>query len=861
MQPATASLRDTVLRAMADTESGPDELEEDQEPNLNQVFRTNATDIELAPDLPLDVFLTGDKSTTYSSNPNVEGCLALRNCNLLYGESGGRKYTAALPAEFDRCLIKGSIAPMRAFVNIVGHFAPLRTKEESSTISLISFAPVFRDSLHDVAGSLAERLGRSVGAGYLWSIPGCNLYHESNDGLWYTGNQNLDAKTSATLSALAASFSSPVSAHTQHAWHESQDRRDAISRSEIFKEPQETTAVPGLIGTMRNNQQIDLALERDNEQPNIEKRMDMLDIPGFLCSGYTPHSNEVGRVRAVCDHVSIRVLNARCVRMLERCLSACSTVSNEKNEWLLFCMGEMTYCSTKAVLKLRDMLVSLSSVSPNAATVHVNVETHTVLVSVSSGVLLRRDSSGLVISSISEGTDSWPDGKRAVRRPSIASDEGFNYHFSGFFKCIPYVAFDRPPRTLISSVQSVQAVTPPYGAGTSSVSPGHVSKPLVTTPFLEKVMHDTISGSKCNLADLIPGEDLVVCFANFNDTNEDSIMMSDGSVQRSLFAHLAYSSYLLNEDEKIPEAGEYVSMDEHRWWKSYSRRAVPKNLKAGTFIAGGDGRGKVISTTKTEAGKLSVKVLRYSTPVTGDKIATGHGQKGTVKLVKHYDMPWGTDENGNTIQFDIVVSMSSISNRLTTGQYYEMVSGAMAAKEGRRLILAPSTSEPRHTETVLYDGKSGQMLDRLSSASNNAAFEKDSPDEHAETPVTASWGIYRVWQMTQLTWDKQHYTHRTCGPRSIVTQTGRTAGGGIRFGEMEAHSTESSGLVESFRELKCRMDLIDTKFCCRCETFVQMCECGNESYYTVVSVPHSMLVFSYTNLLTTGHVMRFKVSF
>lgn len=833
---------------MADFENNLDNDAIDEESDPEQALEARPDNAELASASSLGIFLTGDRNITYSNNVNLEGSLTLRNCNLLYGESNGCKYTGALPAEFDRCLVKGSIAPMRAFVNIVGHFAPLQIeKEDDPIMSTISFTPVIRTSLSEMTASLIKSLGRSINAGYLWSIPGCNLYHESEGGLWYTGNQNLDHKTSTTLSTLAMSFLSPVSAHTQHAWYESQDQKDATSRSKIFREPQETTAVPGLIGTMRNNQQIDLALEHDKEQPNIDRRMAMLEVPGILCAGYTPHSNEVGRVRAVCDGVSVRVLNARSLDVLEKSLRACNRVHDGKKEWLLYCMGEMAYCSTKAVLKLRDMFISLSSVSSNTPTLHVNQEAQTALISISSGTLLRRDSNELVISSISEGTDTWPDDERSVRKPDITSDEGFNYYFSGFFKCVPYIAFDRPPRTLISSVQSVQAVASPYGAGTSSVSATHLSKPLVSTPFLESIMHDTISGDACNLADLIPGEDLVVCFANFNDTNEDSIMMSEGSVQRGLFAHMAYSAYLLNEDEKVPENGSYVNIDEHRWWKSYSRSTASENLEPRKFKAGGDGRGKIISNTKTDAGKLSVKVLRYSTPVTGDKIATGHGQKGTIKLIKHQDMPWGIDEDGNEIRFDIVVSMSSISNRLTTGQYYEMVSGAIAAKTGKRLILTPSESQDQHTETVLYSGETGQIIDRI--------------DKDGEAPVRASWGIYRVWQMTQLTWDKQHYTHKTCGPSSIVTQTGRTAGGGIRFGEMEAHSAESSGLTQSFKELKCRMDLIDTKFCCSCETFVQMCSCQDESAHTVVSIPHSMLVFSYANLLTTGHITKFKISF
>lgn len=64
-------------------------------------------------------------------------------------------------------------------------------------------------------------------------------------------------------------------------------------RTRIFKQCQKTTAVPGLIGTLRKNQQIDLTLEPDDEQPDIYKRTAMLEVPGILCAEYTPHGNKL----------------------------------------------------------------------------------------------------------------------------------------------------------------------------------------------------------------------------------------------------------------------------------------------------------------------------------------------------------------------------------------------------------------------------------------------------------------------------------------------------------------------------------------------------------------------------------------
>jgi hypothetical protein len=115
--------------------------------------------------------------------------------------------------------------------------------------------------------------------------------------------------------------------------------------------------------------------------------------------------------------------------------------------------------------------------------------------------------------------------------------------------------------------------------------------------------------------------------------------------------------------------------------------------------------------------------------------------------------------------------------------------------------------------------------------------------------------------MTQLTWDKQHYTHNSAGKHSIAAPVGRTAGGGIRFGEMESHACEASGLIRPHSEIRSKMDNIDIPICMKCETLPQQCRCGNSDSMVTASMPHSMTVFSHANLLTAGFIMKFKLGF
>lgn len=801
----------------------------------------------------IGILLASPKLKTYSTNPILKDLFTLRECNLLYGESNGCKYTNNELPEFDRCITKGCISPLRRFENKIGHFTIIKSEDETDKYSTVGFKPEILSSLIEFKDSIESELTPSLRRGKLWNLYGCHLSIQAENHKWIYSNEKLNDKISSALNIIAVSFPLPLSAHTQHAWFETQDSRDTITSLNIFQQPEETTAGPGIYGTLHNNQQVDLAQEADSKNIDEEARNKDLDTPGFLCAGHTAHSTEAGRVRRVCCGVSVRVINNKLTKRLYNACKIADRVNDGKKEWILYCMGKMVYCSIDALITLRNFLISSSSTSINTATLHINNNMHTAMLSISSGVLLRRDNNGMVINTISYYSDSWKDNKYEVEIPPIGTPEGFRFYFSGFFQLIPYVVYDRPPRTLISSVQSIQAVTPPYGAGTSSVAPTHVSKPLVTTPLAEALLNSP----ECQAADLIPGEDLMVAFANFNDTNEDSIMMSSASAGRMLFSHMAYSRHLISSTENIPDDGKYANIHDNKWWKSYSRRQLVPSKSINplygesdgeAIIAGGDGRGKIISKSQTDTGQISVKVLRYSTPVTGDKIATGHGQKGVIKLTPEADMPWGIDDRGNPIKFDIVVSLSSISNRLTSGQYYEMVSATHAAREGKRVVISPGEYESRHNETVLYDGKTGEMIERCS-------------DDGDDVLIMASWGINRVWQMTQLTWDKQHYVHNTAGKYSITTSTGRTAGGGVKFGEMEGHATDCSGLTEPYYELKSRMDCINTDFCTACSKVAQLCSCGTTESYVSISLPHSMLVFAYANLLTTGYVTKFKLCF
>lgn len=180
--------------------------------------------------------------------------------------------------------------------------------------------------------------------------------------------------------------------------------------------------------------------------------------------------------------------------------------------------------------------------------------------------------------------------------------------------------------------------------------------------------------------------------------------------------------------------------------------------------------------TNNELGLKSVKVRIRSTriPEIGDKVASRHGQKGTIGLtLPQHDMPF-TQEG---IVPDIVINPHAIPSRMTIGQLIECLQGKVSALNGVRGDATPfdemsveSISEKLRAlgydgmgNERMYNGMTGELLD-------------------AEIFI----GPTYYQRLKHCVFDKIH--SRSRGPVQILTRQpveGRSRDGGLRFGEME----------------------------------------------------------------------------
>lgn len=828
----------------------------------------------------LGVLLGSEPKDTYSRNKKLEPILTLRRLNAEYGKQKGWKYEGREFEEFDGCTTRGCIAPLRAFTNIVGHFAPMRRSGEITHPMTLCFSPEILPSMLDVAQSVSSELAPSIRSHRLWSLKDVFECSRGFDGYWNFSGNRLQKDLSLLLDKLSVSFSAPMSAHSKHAWLECEDLRDETYNLGVFADPEETTAVTGLEGTHNNNQTIDMSPYEPEGVPNMTERLKVLDIPTFLCKLHTSHSPEAGRVRKLCCNVDARVVSEK---LLQRMVRACNLATAHdvgKKDWVLFCMGKMCLCSYEGLKKLSAVIRSTSAGSLQTCTLDINIYTKCAILSVSSGVLIRKDPRGTPYTTTTLYSPGWCDEEMDITFAGPEDDDFMAYYFSAFALMVPFICHDRPPRTIIASVQSQQAVVVPYGAGTSSVAPTHVSHPLVATKFLNDILEDPSSG----VCDYAPGIDLCMCYHNDNDTIEDAIIFSSSSGARGLYNYMAYTSHTLNSDEPVPEPGNRVNIVTNPWWKSYSRRNIStsgyenkveqsnfqfekeprwrKNVseegevtytqkeesKRKMLLSDGSKEGDVVSREITQSGDLSVKSLKFSYPATGDKLGSAHGQKGVIILRNEEDMPWGVDDNGDVIRFDVIMSVSSIVNRQTNGHYYEMVTAVEALRRGKRMIVEPTGDCDYHTETELYDGRTGDLITRLDADGD-------------EVPVMASWGFSRVRQMTQMTEDKQHYTHKTAGPYAMSAPSRRSTGGGPRFGELDRLAGFAAGSTSIPWEIGTRMGMIDVDFCRRCKTILQVCNCGINKEVVRVTIPHAMLVFIYAIILLYNQALVLELSY
>ncbi|GJD05433.1 DNA-directed RNA polymerase [Colletotrichum higginsianum] len=162
--------------------------------------------------------------------------------------------------------------------------------------------------------------------------------------------------------------------------------------------------------------------------------------------------------------------------------------------------------------------------------------------------------------------------------------------------------------------------------------------------------------------------------------------------------------------------------------------------------------GVLVSKHVISSGEWIVKLQ------TGDKVSTGHGQKGVVTIMSYEDMPQAITDAGGVVVPDMVVAMSSIICRQTNGQLYETHKSMESARLAAMSIAQAGERWDVTEEVTVMKGSSGRM----------------------------------------------YHTCLANGTMELTkTSLGRTRGGGVAYGEMEVQAAVDAGLTNCCLRLLC----------------------------------------------------------
>eukprot|EP00823_Brevimastigomonas_motovehiculus_P004857 TRINITY_DN3319_c0_g1_i1.p1 TRINITY_DN3319_c0_g1~~TRINITY_DN3319_c0_g1_i1.p1 ORF type:complete len:1185 (-),score=282.72 TRINITY_DN3319_c0_g1_i1:723-4277(-) len=396
---------------------------------------------------------------------------------------------------------------------------------------------------------------------------------------------------------------------------------------------------------------------------------------------------------------------------------------------------------------------------------------------------------------------------------------------------IPFPDHNQSPRNTYQSAMGKQAM----GVYISNFlirmdSMAHVmyypQKPLVATRAMDHLHFRELPAGQNSIV-------AIACYSGYNQ--EDSVIMSQSSIDRGLYRTLFYRCYTDEEDkvsnQSVEEFGKPspVSCVGMKFRSNYDKLEDDGLVAPGTRVSGGDiiigkqtplpqmddvfsqkratNRTKKDSSTAMRATEngivdtvlltnnpdghrfVKVRVRSVRCPVIGDKFASRHAQKGTCGItMRQEDMPF-TQEG---ISPDIIINPHCIPSRMTMGHMIECLLGKVSALMGDIGVATPFTevSVKEISEALKQSG----YQDRGNEVLYNG---------HTGRPLSAKLFMGPIYyqRLKHLVEDKIH--SRAYGPVQMLTRQpleGRSRDGGLRFGEMERDCIISHGASAFLRE-------------------------------------------------------------
>lgn len=762
------------------------------------------------------------KIERFCSSATVLRNLTLRRLNDTYRDHRGCFWRHAEPSELSGGKEKDTAPCMNRFINYVGH---------PSDRTFVGLEPSEVDGAYDLIGRVAKVIESSVDQGYLWVSPEFQFFvrHEREDSWTRVGGYgHVDEQGSKVLSVVEKTGMVPLSVNSVHGAMEVESLELAIDGAPLMMYPRDAIPSTGLIGTLHNNQSVDMVPWDNDKVPMVKDREYRDDYVGFICAGHTSHSTEAGRMRRLTSECTVRIFTSYSARSLTYLRAAVKTSNASCGDWTLFCLGLWTRTEEGVIKKLCARHRRARLAGDYTYSLHIDCELKVCVLSVSSGVVMKLDSYGYFTDNV-ELYKSDHLSESHVPHLDTTGGDMIRACFSTFFSLVPFISSDRAPRPSISSAQLPQAVCLPFCPATAAVSPCYVFDPVLKTPYVDELTTECKQGEY--IADCYPGENPLVLYFNDEDSYEDAMYVSSKYVDLGGFSTVSTCRYVLPHGDPVPEPNQKMCRVLFPWWKNpcdrYCRHTKEWTMSNGRFCSTQrTPTGRAISSIMNESGEWTVLIKSYQQLQTGDKITTGHGQKGVAKILRVEDMPQIVLEDGETMIPDVVVAMSSIICRQTNGQLYDAQASLNAVRDGKSKVVRETDIPESFDECYVMDSRTGKMHVTW-------VYEDGDMKKPRARLTRASFGFPRMFNQTQMTRERHFTFSRDVGPGNLRTPTRRSRGGGVTFGEMEVQAACAAGLSFSVAEITSRGDRVSVEVCRNSQRLRLLCPCTNHETVTV----------------------------
>ena len=535
----------------------------------------------------------------------------------------------------------------------------------------------------------------------------------------------------------------------------------------------------------------------DENSPNIKMRQIHASQKGFICPCETPEGKSVGITKslACCCTVSTKT------DISEWTAKYCSDEISAGRVWAIVDGAVAGWCSLDDIgmIKPEYPTVSVTMLRPNIAVIRTGSGRPLRPLLVTRNHPVDWFEIKAFNKMVSLGQLEYLDPLECARS-SIASVsyEGDWTRFSHMeihpctmlglaASMVPFPEHNQSARNVFSSAMIKQAMQM-WGSEKTCC---YLQKPLVYTAVANSI----------GINENPNGVNLVVCIMSINGYNqEDAIIVKKSSVDRGLFSSVSRHSTHVTVDNPWITVGNHDSLSILNGGTERKLTDV-KSMMSSPKVTGVKGSVMDDGRSKVDVAMEEHRYLRL-----GDKLASRHAQKGVVGMImREEDMPF----TRLGVVPDIIINPHAIPSRMTVGQLLESALGRGAAMSGHFEDGTPFLrSSMKELHEILEKGDTEEVT-------------LGTTGESVQTPVAM--GIVYYMALKHQAADKVYV--RSAGPKSIMSRqpiSGRSKGGGLRFGEMEYDCLIAHGASRLVTGVSENSDMVDVPYCRECSVVTDL---------------------------------------